>query len=142
MNVYQISSGISYRIRKWGCAFLCVMYLIEKLLEEHFNVEKINDLARKLESQKALDRELTVSWDKVFEYFKLPYKVSMEKPFYKLKEGELEIQCWYNPATGIQHFVVGDGTSKPVWDPYPDSRTVREGYMISKRVFRKVDKDE
>lgn len=50
---------------------------------------------------------------------------------------ELEILRFERQAVGdlVGHFVVGDGKGGVSYDPYGDSRTVREGKLISKRVF-------
>lgn len=138
MLVYQTSPGVSYKIKKWGCAFLSMMYHVERLKSKNYTVQDLNQIAQELEQAKAVDHELTMSWDKVLEFFNLPYKCFTEKPQYELQPEEFEIQHWYNPNTNITHFVAGDGGMKPVWDPYPNSRTVREGFMVSRRVFRKV----
>lgn len=142
MNVYQTSPGVSYKIKKWGCAFLSLMYWVEKLKNLHLTTHAVNTYADELERVGAVDAELTVFWDKVLKYFGLPYKRFNEKPEYKLKDDEFEVQHWYNPNTGITHFVVGEGGMTPTWDPYPNSKTVREGFIVSRRVFRKVESDE
>jgi len=36
------------------------------------------------------------------------------------------------------HFVLGDGSGNVVYDPYGDSKTVRSGALVSKRIFRRV----
>lgn len=42
-------------------------------------------------------------------------------------------------STGKQlvtgHFVLGDGKGGVAFDPYGDSKTVREGHLVSKRIF-------
>lgn len=36
------------------------------------------------------------------------------------------------------HFVRGNGHGIVVWDPMGESRTVKEGWLVSKRIFRRV----
>ena len=53
------------------------------------------------------------------------------------KPGELEILRFEVEKTGITytHFVVGDGKGCVAWDPWPGSLTVRNGKLMSKRIF-------
>jgi hypothetical protein len=58
---------------------------------------------------------------------------------------ELEILRYERPvepgdtaSSERAHFVVGDGQGKLSWDPYGESRTVRVGKVVSKRVFRRT----
>lgn len=52
--------------------------------------------------------------------------------------GEKEILEFFNVATGVTHFVLGDGKGGVAFDPYENSRTVREGKIVSKRPFKVV----
>ena len=53
--------------------------------------------------------------------------------------GAYVITEWYNPATEFRHFVVG--SKRPVqFDPIGGgSRTVREGYPVSLRIYEKAE---
>lgn len=137
MNVYQKSPGIDWRVKKWGCALLSLLYHVERLTGQVFTVEKVNELVVELLDIGAIDFEMTVKWNLVLEYFNLPYERSKESASYVLKPGEFEVQEWYNPRTNITHFMAGDGGMNYTWDPYPDSLTAKEGHLVSRRVFRK-----
>ena len=50
--------------------------------------------------------------------------------------GELEILRY--GLGDAAHFVVGDGRGRVAWDPYGDSKTVREGVLASKRIARRL----
>ena len=61
---------------------------------------------------------------------------------YALKDGEHEILRFERPAPNggepIAHFVVGAGDGRTVaFDPWPDSLTVRDGRLVSRRIIRK-----
>ena len=57
---------------------------------------------------------------------------------YVLQPGELEIDRYEIAGDAdSSHFVVGDGVTVE-WDPYGDSRTVRLGHLVSKRIFRRT----
>lgn len=61
---------------------------------------------------------------------------------YQLKPGEYEILRFERPAPDggepLAHFVVGAGDGKTVaWDPWPNSLTVRDGRLVSRRIIRR-----
>lgn len=56
-------------------------------------------------------------------------------------EGEREILRYERPGPGgepLAHFVVGDGSGRVAWDPWPGSATVACGRLISKRIIRRA----
>lgn len=53
---------------------------------------------------------------------------------YILRPGEREILRY--ELNGEAHFVVGDGAGRVAFDPYGESRTVAEGRLVSRRIFR------
>ena len=58
-----------------------------------------------------------------------------EGPEYECKDDEVEILRF---ELGNQsHFVVGDGNGRVTYDPMGVSKTVAEGRLVSKRIFRK-----
>ena len=60
---------------------------------------------------------------------------------YTLKAGEREILRFERTdehGTPIAHFVVGDGKCKVAWDPWPGSKTVAEGTLVSRRIIRRT----
>jgi len=59
-----------------------------------------------------------------------PYDLPLS---YQPAPGELEIDR-YEIAGEAGHFVLPDG-----WDPYGESRAVRDGRLVSKRIFRRIN---
>lgn len=74
--------------------------------------------------------------DRLFEMFGLnvTFTQKHEEPDRICKDGEVEV-LFFTAGT-LQHFVVGDGKGNVKWDPYGDSKTVREGSLKSKRIFK------
>lgn len=70
------------------------------------------------------------------------FEVIKMSPDYKPMPGEREILRYErpDPAGGepLAHFVVGDGQGRCAWDPWPESLTVAQGTLISKRIIRRV----
>lgn len=56
----------------------------------------------------------------------------------KTMPDEIEILRYKVPGS-ISHFIAGNGLSQPAYDPYGLSRSVREGRLMDKRVFRFTD---
>jgi hypothetical protein len=60
---------------------------------------------------------------------------------YKIKSNEWVILRYGRiDSDGVEHphFVVGDVDDRVAWDPWPESRTVSEGVLVSKRIIRAV----
>jgi hypothetical protein len=55
---------------------------------------------------------------------------------YSCEGNEFAIQCWHNTVTDFHHFVA-EVDGKVGYDPIEGgSRTVREGYLESKRIYQ------
>jgi len=68
------------------------------------------------------------------------WAVSKEASTYQPEPGEVEIMRFERVDTSKTwaHFVLGDGTGAVAYDPYGDSKTVRSGALVSKRIYRRV----
>jgi hypothetical protein len=137
-------------IGKWGCYFLCILHLAEKMLGKfldpfHFYILAVQ--ARYMREVCFLDDPAGLfsslvggRWrvlkagdglDSAGNAYDLPLA-------YVLQPGELEIDRYeIKGEADSSHFVVGDGVTVE-WDPYGESRTVRLGHLVSKRIFRRT----
>lgn len=118
---------------KEGCYIDCIVHLAEGLVHE--SLDDVQVFLQALEKQQvqvnclvldaaALLSDLTgVKWLK-----------RNEGPEYLRKPDELVIERWERKtgAGVVVHFITQD------YDPYGDSRTVREGVLVSKRVFSRA----
>jgi len=50
-------------------------------------------------------------------------------------EARLKIAQWHNPKTGYSHFVLMKNESEVLFDSLGDSKTVRDGFIESWRLF-------
>jgi len=68
------------------------------------------------------------------------WAVYKEGKSYQPLTGDVEILRFERVETSKTwaHFVLGDGTGAVAYDPYGDSKTVRSGGLVSKRIFRRV----
>ena len=116
-----------------GCYFDCLVHLGEGQVHERIdsipvfldalekNYIKMNCLV--LDAAAIMESITGVKWIK-----------RNERPDYEPKPGELEILRFERKsgAGTVVHFVTKD------YDPYGDSRTVREGALVSKRIFSRA----
>lgn len=65
------------------------------------------------------------------------WNMRKEGPDYKPRLGEVEILRFEVVETGVTyaHFVNGDGLGSIAHDPWPGSLTVKNGKLISKRIY-------
>ena len=136
-------------IGKAGCYVLCILRHAEKLRDCDFSPLAEYGSARMLgflredcyvwSAGKLLGHLAGGSWivlkagdglDSAGKLYDLPLA-------YVPAEGELEIDRYGIDGEEEGHFVVGDGVTVD-WDPYGDSRTVRLGHLVSKRIFRRT----
>jgi len=122
-----------------GCYFLSLVYLAEKYTENF------------IDSARAYAECFKAGWMLQDCYILDPAAIlkhltgekwgwSKEPADYETKPGELEILLYErnNGSKPVSHFVVGDGSGGLGWDPYGTSRTVAEGKVASKRIFRRI----
>jgi hypothetical protein len=68
------------------------------------------------------------------------WSVTKELPGYMCKGGEVEILRyeWQEVGELHGHFVGGNGQGEIEYDPYGESLTVKNGKLVSKRIFRRI----
>ena len=116
-----------------GCYFLSIIHTAEKN-SAYLSVDVIR-FAIECIDNKWLKTDFTVIRpDKILERL-IDKEVSVisvsrkEKDLLQTMEYKAVVNCWYNPKTGLYHFNTDD------WDSLVNSKTVKEGYIISYRVF-------
>lgn len=122
-----------------GCYFLSMLNAAEKLTAHYIDPYQIYLKAIALHymgddcyvtDPAALMRLMTsVRWT-----------VSKESKAYQPTPKEIEILRFERSDTTKTwaHFVLGDGSGGVEYDPYGDSKTVRSGALVSKRIFRRA----
>jgi hypothetical protein len=141
---------VAAMIGEWGCYFLCILRIAEKFLNSILDPFHFYLLARAsgfMRENCYLDRPAGLlgaliggAWIVLkagdgLDSAGKPYDLPLA---YVLQPGELEIDRYEIAGEAdSSHFVVGDGVTVE-WDPYGDSRTVRLGHLVSKRIFRRV----
>ena len=121
---------------KTGCYFLSIIHLAEYCTKER--IDAIEAFLISLSADNVKQDCFVVRPHSILSDFS-GVKWGMKKTVaeYTCAPEELEILRYERQDVGalVGHFVVGDGKGGVSYDPYGDSRTVREGKLISKRVF-------
>lgn len=125
-------------IQEWGCAFCSLLYLLEKVTNATFTADYIIKLWFRNYTEGDIDIESSMdNWQGVITDCTDDLKyLGHFPPDYIPAENEYEILLFKRPD-GYKHFVVGDGKGGVEWDPWENSRSVKEGEIISKRIFRR-----
>jgi hypothetical protein len=128
-------------LRSWGCLYVSLVNLAIHITGKQFTASQILKAFYKdwqvdgdvdIEST-VLDHEGVLTEFGVIAKYMGKYDAS-----YAPSGDEYEILEYYNPATTITHFVVGDGKGKCLIDPWTNSVTVRDGKLKSKRIYKLI----
>jgi hypothetical protein len=81
----------------------------------------------------------------IFDDFDTPLQLRIDgpnghkfPPDYQCAPDEYEALLWFSERWGTHHFTAGNGTGIVTLDPWGESRTVRDGELRSKRIFRRI----
>ena len=133
----MIPNGIQNTLLKQlyesGCYFLSIIHIAEKN-SPYLSVDVIRFAIECIDNKWLKEDFTVIRPDKILERL-IDKEVSVisvsrkEKDLLQTMEYKAVVNCWYNPKTGLYHFNCGD------WDSLINSKTVKEGYIISYRVF-------
>ena len=134
------------RVDPWwevsGCGVMAVFYFVNKFTNYPFDTETILILGDAFKKHDLVTKEFYINnWEGLFNFFpsmEVIYTNRHETPDRLCRDGEFEILDWYNPTTKKRHFTAGNGHGYVTYDPMGQSRTVREGFLRSKRIFQHV----
>jgi hypothetical protein len=143
--ILQIDPEVVHKpIRKFGCYFFSTLWHIEQFTGRRLTYEQIMEHYCCLVQLGYMDNDCYInSLNGILEHFGMPYQYTgkHEPASYLTGPNELEILKFERERPGkdpVPHFVAGDGCGQVAFDPYGNSRTVREGSLASKRILRKV----
>lgn len=134
-----MTQKICEAIGKSGCYFLSLLYIAEEIVGKPINaIDAYTDCV----AEGIMDAECYVSFPaRLLErYTGKRFNVSHAPKTTLPAPGSFEILRFERKEPGMTwgHFVVGDGSGVVEYDPYGDSRTVREGHLASKRIIARV----
>lgn len=131
-------------LRLFGCYFFTILYFAEKERGEEYTYPDIMTYFLGMVERGFMDFCDAFIFDPegIFQYFGIDvtYTDRHEPPDYQTLDGDIEILYYERvkpDGDKVPHFVAGDGRGGIAFDPAGDSRTVREGTLKSKRIFRR-----
>lgn len=137
------------QIHKWGCYLMVLARYAVVYAHIPVDIGTVNHLFRNFERQGWVDDEATIlDPSAIMHYLKVPAAIVVEDGTHKLpadrvaKPNEFEIGYWRLDSLEYEHFVAmsGDVVTYDPWGSWdgksPYSRTVSEGKLVSRRVFR------
>lgn len=141
--IRQDDGRMRINIQKYGCYMMGILFHLNRLTNLALSAECITDGMYKLfvkrkwmsETCFILNPKAILDWggvecDVVTENgsHRLP-------PNFQCRKNDIEILFFKRPNR-MGHFVAGDGNGNVAYDPMGRSLSVKEGDLISKRVFR------
>ena len=125
-------------ISTWGCYYISLVNLASLITGKEFTAKQIIESWNKDYNEKDTDIESSClnPVGILKEYGVTATFLGPQDKFYQCKENEYEILEYFNIKTLIVHFVLGDGKGNVLFDPYPNSNTVKNGVLRSKRIFK------
>jgi hypothetical protein len=124
-----------------GCGLMSIFYFVNKFTNYPFDIENILVFGDSFRKHGLVTDEFFINdWEGIFRFFRFDviYHNKHESPDTICKSREFEILDWYNPGTKKRHFTAGDGKGRVTYDPMGESITMRDGFLRSKRIFRRV----
>jgi hypothetical protein len=138
--IYQTDPEFEPDIQRFGCYFISLLFQLNRLFGVPFLDHKvIESIYQHEEIDLDMGKESYMQNPQGIVDFIIPHKVKYigyQDGGYICFTNEFAIQCWYNKATDFHHFVAEIGGIVG-YDPIEGgSRTVREGYLESKRIYQ------
>lgn len=141
--ILQKDSRLREIIQSRGCYFMSILFMANKYTRIELCTERIESIYHAFIFHKWMDENCYIRDPaSIFGFLGLNVTYRKEGPFYFCAKNEFEFSCFVvETAEGKSwtHFVCGDGCGHVTYDPYGVSRAVREGKLMSKRIFRKVN---
>lgn len=145
--ILQINEKLKSEIKQWGCYFMSLLFLVNKLTNMSLPIGRINTLYRLFVSQGWMTETCFIQnptailgWAGIKAQMVFVDGTHRVRPDYECLPNEYEILCFSREGAAPRtHFVVGDGSGHVAYDPYGESLAVKEGELVSKRVFRVFD---
>ncbi|HCI29574.1 MAG TPA: hypothetical protein DE117_05300 [Fervidobacterium sp.] len=147
--LHQTDKELDKYIQRYGCYFMSLYYHAGEL----YSADRLNEIWEKcielgyisgdLNGDGDLDdynEAVMVNPSGVAKELGLPYKYigKHSEGTDKIPNGYIAVGCFYNERTKFTHFVAINKYKTVIYDPIPNSVTVREGKMVSMRLFSPV----
>lgn len=118
-------------IIEFGCAVFAVLFWVNKYNNIQLAPVLIVSIVQSLKDNGCFTKNMDIYWEKAFSILGL--KVRMVETE---EDADFCIYEWYNKRTNFTHFTAGKNDIC-LFDSLGRSVTVREGYIKSKRCFKR-----
>jgi predicted membrane-bound dolichyl-phosphate-mannose-protein mannosyltransferase len=132
--IYQTTKDLHFDLKSWGCYFLCLIRIFEKLARVELRVDQINQIYKLCRQLGYVGPEAYIVKGGIRGVSQIASAVAVENVYMRLSDNQgmynyLLAKYSRKLSSGKynSHFVLMEGAEKPEYDPYPNSKTVREG---------------
>lgn len=136
--ILQRDRRLNEEINRFGCYFMCLLFIANKLKNYAFSAGKIEELYDYFVMEGWMDEDCYVT-DPVAILNFLGVKVRSASFTENMDiEAPWEVLYWERVdghGKVIPHFTVGNGRCVTTYDPWGVSRTATEGTLKSRRIF-------
>ena len=142
--ILQTDSGLNENINKYGCYFMSLLFLVNKLTGMELSTARINKIYKLCVTQGWMSYKCyIIAPEKILGWAGVNADIVMMNGTHKLPPAyvpapdEHEILLFQVDGSNYGHFVVGPYDGERVgYDPWGMSDSVRLGKVKSKRVFK------
>lgn len=130
---------IARQIAEGGCYFLCAIHIAEKLVQERIDPF---DVYVKACDRSVMREDCYINDPATLMSLMVPgrWHISWADPGAVVDEQAFEVLRFERklPGATLSHFVCGDRAGGIEYDPLGESLCVKQGKLVSKRIFRRM----
>ena len=137
---YQTSKGLHSDLKKYGCYFLSILRIYEKEALLELEVETVNKIYKLCQKMDYVGHDAYIMEGGISGIAQIASAVTTASVYMRLMDN----QGNYNNIIGKfsrelpsglhnSHFVLMENANDVAYDPWPNSKTVREGQIVDYR---------
>lgn len=138
--IYQITPKLNYELKRWGCYVLSVLWIFAQTAEIELDIIDVNEIYRLCRRMGYVGPEAHVEEGGINGIAQMASVITKKKVYMKLSNINLSynnIIARYSreirPRVYNSHFCPVTPPDNVLYDPYPNSKTVREGGIMDYR---------
>ena len=140
--IYQVTKGLHPDLQEWGCYFLAILKVFEKITKVALTVEQINTIYKTCRKMGYVGPEALIISNAIKGMAQIASGVTKKHAYMKRtrQDGKYHfIIAMFQRKTSagkvVTHFILVDDKDKILYDPWSagGSRTARDGKLINRR---------
>ena len=139
--ILQIDRRCIPEIQEYGCYYMSLLFHANRLLNIPLGFPFINDFYERCQEKGFIKDNIIQLPEEILRILGLRVLyLGHVEPERVCRRDEFEILHFVRETKDkeVHHFVCGDGANNVTYDPYGVSRTVAQGYLKNKRVFKRI----